>query len=200
MERSKKRRRSNEGEGSGDAAGNDGEATVYLRLGSALQKQLAGRSHCTPADLTKNTLIARLLEIGELTLVDAVFDVSVQMLAGDTFDVTMDNKDSKVLALKHKIQDKQGTSVDCQELLLVDGASAEGEGGKSEGVGGSTDVVGRVILEDAADVVGACSVILYVKESGEGDSFCLILFILRFIMLFVFVCYLLSDAKANSES
>ena len=180
-ERSKKRRRSNEGEGTGDAAGNDGEATVYLRLGAALQKQLGGRSHCTPADLTKNTLIARLLEIGELTLVDAVFDVSVQMLAGDTFDVTMDNKDSKVLALKHKIQDKQGTSVDCQELLLVDGA-AEGEGGKSEGAGEGMDVADRVVLQDAADVVGACSVILYVKESGEGDSFCLILFILRFIM------------------
>ena len=47
------------------------------------------------------------------------------MLAGDTFDVTMDNKDSKVLALKHKIQDKQGTSVDCQELLLVDGPSED---------------------------------------------------------------------------
>ena len=78
---------------------------MYLRLGAALQKQLSGRSHCTPADLTKNTLIARLLEIGELTLVDAVFDVSVQMLAGDTFDVTMDNKDSKELALKHKIQE-----------------------------------------------------------------------------------------------
>ena len=145
------------------------------------KKQLAGRSHCTPADLTKNTLIARLLEIGELTLVDAVFDVSVQMLAGDTFNVTMDNKDSKVLALKHKIQDKQGTSVDCQELLLV-GGEAEGEGGKSEGAGEGIDVVDRVVLQDAADVVGACSVILYVKESGEGDSFCLILFILRFIM------------------
>ena len=160
---------------------------MYLRLGAALRKQLAGRSHCTPADLTKNTLIARLLEIGELTLVDAVFDVSVQMLAGDTFDVTMDNKDSKVLALKHKIQDKQGTSVDCQELLLVDGA-AEGEGGKSEGAGEGVGVADRVVLQDAADVVGACSVILYVKESGEGDSFCLILFILRFAMLYLCSC------------
>ena len=188
-ERSKKRRRSNEGEGSG--AGNDGEATVYLRLGAALQKHLAGRSHCTPADLTKNTLIARLLEMGELTLVDAVFDVSVQMLAGDTFDVTMDNKDSKVLALKHKIQDKQGTSVDCQELLLVDGA-AEDEG-KGEGAGEGVDVSDRVVLQDAADVVGACSVVLYVKESGEGDSFCLIQ------ILFMCVC-LLSDAKSNSKS
>ena len=93
------------------------------------------------------------------------------MLAGDTFDVTMDNKDSKVLALKHKIQDKQGTSVDCQELLLVDGASAEGEGGKCEGAGERMDVADRVVLQDAADVVGACSVILYVKESGEGDAF-----------------------------
>ena len=171
---------------------------MYLRLGAALQKQLAGRSHCTPADLTKNTLIARLLEIGELTLVDAVFDVRVQTLTGDTFDVTMDNKDSKVLALKHKIQDKQGTSVDCQELLLVEGA-AEGEGGKSEGAREGVDVADRVVLQDDADVAGACSVVLYVKESGEGDSFCLILFILRFISsnCFLFVFYVLLSAMSR---
>ena len=55
----------------------------------------------------------------------------------------------------------------------------------------------RVVLQDAADVVGACSVILYVKESGEGDSFCLILFILRLV---ISICVLvLSSQRCKSK-
>ena len=98
-----------------------------------------------------------------------MFDVSVETLSGDTFEVTMGSDDNKVLALKRKISKQQGTSMARQDLILVDGA--EGEGGKSEG-GKSEDpeegmaVVDRVALRDDAALAGACSVVLYVKDSG----------------------------------
>ena len=99
-ERSKKRRRSNDD--SSEAAERaeeeeEEEATVHLRIGAALQKQLTGRTYCTPADLDKPVLIACLVALGELKLVDDVFDVSVETLSGDTFEVTMGSDDNKVL-------------------------------------------------------------------------------------------------------
>ena len=129
-ERSKKRRRSNDDSSEAAERAEEEEATVHLRIGAALQKQLAGRTYCTPADLDKPVLIACLLALGELKLVDDVFDVRVETLSGDTFKVTMDSDDNKVLALKRKIGKQQGTSMARQDLILVDGA--EGEGGKSE--------------------------------------------------------------------
>ena len=169
-ERRKKRRRSNDDSSeAAERAEEEEEATVHLRIGAALQKQLAGRTYCTPADLDKPVLIACLLALGELKLVDDVFDVSVETLSGDTFEVTMGSDDNKVLALKRKISKQQGTSMARQDLILVDGA--EGKGGKSEG-GKSEDpeegvaVVDRVALRDDAALAGACSVVLYVKDSG----------------------------------
>ena len=83
---------------------------------------------------------------------------------GDTFEVTMGSDDNKVLALKRKISKQQGTSMARQDLILVDGA--EGEGGKSEDPKEGVAVVDRVALRDNAALAGACSVVLYVKDSG----------------------------------
>ena len=164
-ERSKKRRRSNDDSSeAAERAEEEEEATVHLRIGAALQKQLAGRTYCTPADLDKPVLIACLLALGELKLVDDVFDVRVETLSGDTFEVTMGSDDNKVLALKRKISKQQGTSMARQDLILVDGA--EGEGGKSEDPEEGMAVVDRVALRDDAALAGACSVVLYVKDSG----------------------------------
>ena len=106
-------------------------------------------------------------------LVDDVFDVSVETLSGDTFEVTMGSDDNKVLALKRKISKQQGTSMARQDLLLVDGA--EGEGGKSEDPEEGMAVVDRVALRDDAALAGACSVVLYVKDSGAWFECCSLL-------------------------
>ena len=88
-------------------------AVTYMRLSSELQRKLGGRIYCTEDEITKLVLIDRLLELGELKLVKSVFDVNVQKMSGDTFDVKMGSDDNKVLSLKHKIKKIEGTSGDC---------------------------------------------------------------------------------------
>jgi hypothetical protein len=109
-------------------------------------------------------LIDRLLELGELKLVESVFDVNVQKMCGDTFDVQMGSDDNKVLSLKHKVKNKEGTSEDCIDLVLLDEAAKAA--GKSEDEKAVVDVADRVALQDGAALPGACSVLLCVKESG----------------------------------
>merc|ERR1719157_275451 len=76
----------------------------------------------------------------------------------------MGSDDNKVLALKRKISKQQGTSMARQDLILVD--KAEGEGVKSEDPEEGVAVVDRVALRDDAALAGACSVVLYVKDSA----------------------------------
>ena len=123
-----------------------------------------GGSYCGQSELPKSVLISRLLELGELKVVESVFDVSVQNLGGDTFDVQMGSDENKVLSLKHKIKKVEGTSTDCMDLVLLDEA-AGGASGKSEDMKVDVDVPDRVALVDGALLSGACCVVLYVKES-----------------------------------
>jgi hypothetical protein len=110
------------------------------------------------------------LEPGELKAVDFVFDVSVQKLCGDTFNVQMGSDDNTVLALKHKIKKTEGTSEDCQDLVLLDEGAGGGAGGKSAPAGAGVDVPDRVALQNGAVLAGACCVVLQVKESGAFDK------------------------------
>ena len=153
----------------------------HLRLSVALQchmqKEMGGSIYCTQAELPKSALIARLLELGELKAVDFVFDVSVQKLCGYTFNVQMGSDDNTVLTLKHKIKKTEGTSEDCQDLVLLDeGAGGGGAGGKSAPAGVGVDAPDRLALADGAVLPGACCVVLQVKESGAFDNlFCFVL-------------------------
>jgi hypothetical protein len=67
-------------------------------------------------------LITRLLELGELKLVESVFNVNVQKMCGQAFDVQMGSDDNKVLSLKQQIKKLEGTNGDCQDLVLIDEA------------------------------------------------------------------------------
>ena len=79
--------------------------------------------------------------------------------------------DNTVLTLKHKIKKTEGTSEDCQDLVLLDeGAGGGGAGGKSAPAGVGVDAPGRVALCDGAVLPGACCVVLQVKESGAFDK------------------------------
>ena len=93
----------------------------------------------------------------------AVFDVNVQKMCGQTFDVQMGSDDNKVLSLRQAIKKVEGTSGDCQDLVLID--EAAGAAAKSEDKA-AVDVADRVALVDGAVLLGACSVLLCVKESG----------------------------------
>ena len=142
-----------------------------MRLQLVVQKEMGRPIYCTQAELPKSALVARLLELGELKAVDSVFDVSVLKLSGDTFDVQMGSDDNTVLTLKHKIKKAEGTSEDCQDLVLLDEGAGGGAGGKSAPAGvvgvGAPD---RVALTDGAVLAGACCVVLQVKESGAFDK------------------------------
>ena len=164
-----------------EAAANQQIGAGHLRLSVGLQchlqKEMGGSIYCTQAELPKSALIARLLELGELKAVDFVFDVSVQKLCGYTFNVQMGSDDNTVLTLKHKIKKTEGTSEDCQDLVLLDeGAGGGGAGGKSAPAGVGVGAPDRVALTDGAVLPGACCVVLQVKESGAFDkSFCFVL-------------------------
>jgi hypothetical protein len=126
-------------------------------------RTLGGRIYCTEDEISKTVLIAHLLELGELKLVKSVFDVNVQKMSGQSFDVQMGSDDNKVLSLKHKIKKVEGTNGDCQDLVLID--EAAGAAGKGEDKA-DVDMADRVALVDGAVLLGACSVLLCVKESG----------------------------------
>ena len=140
------------------------------------KKEMGGSSYCTQAELPKSALIARLLELGELKAVDSVFDVSVLKLSGDTFDVQMGSDENRVITLKHKIKNQEGTSAACQDLVLLDEAAGGRAGGKAAPAGVGVDAPDRIALPDGAVLPGACCVVLQVKEPGTFDNllFCCI--------------------------
>ena len=57
-------------------------AVTYMRLSSEIHKKLGGRIYCTEDEISKKVLITRLLELGELKLVESVFNVNVQEMCG----------------------------------------------------------------------------------------------------------------------
>ena len=75
----------------------------------------------------------------------------------------MGSDDNKVLSLKHKIKKLEGASGDCQDLVLIDEAAGAAGKGEDKAV---VDMADRVALVDGAALLGACSVLLCVKESG----------------------------------
>jgi hypothetical protein len=166
MKKQKRKRAESDDDAADDGAGGSCQqpAVIYMRLSSEMQKKLGGRIYCTEDEISKTMLISRLLELGELKLVKSVFDVNVQTLCGGTFDVQMGSDDNQVLVLKHKIKKAEGTSEDCQDLVLVD--EAAGAAGKSGDDKAAADMADRVALEDGSFLPGACSVLLCVKESG----------------------------------
>ena len=165
MKKQKRKRVETDDDAADDGAGGSCQqpAVTYMRLSSEMQKKLGGRIYCTEDEISKSALIARLLELGELTLVKSVFNVNVQKMCGQAFDVQMGSDDNKVLSLKHKIKKLEGTNGDCQDLVLID--EAAGAAGKSEDKA-VVDMADRVALVDGAVLPGACSVLLCVKESG----------------------------------
>ena len=84
-----------------------------MRLSSEIQKKLGGRIYRTEDEISKTVLITRLLELGELKLVESVFNVNVQKMCGKAFDVQMGSDDNKVLSLKNKIKKAEGTNGGC---------------------------------------------------------------------------------------
>ena len=94
----------------------------------------------------------------------AVFNVNVQKMCGQTFDVQMGSDDNKVLSLKQQIKKLEGTSGDCQDVVLLD--EAAGAAGKSEDKA-VVDMADRVALVDGAVLFGACSVLLCVSEGAR---------------------------------
>jgi hypothetical protein len=131
-----------------------------IGLGTETHKKLGGRIYCTEDEISKTVLISRLLELGELKLVKSVFDVNVQKMCGQAFDVQMGSDDNKVLSLKNKIKKLEGTNGDCQDLLLLDEAAGAAGKSKDRAV---VDEADRVALVDGAVLLGACSVLLCVN-------------------------------------
>jgi hypothetical protein len=166
MKKQKRKRVEVDDDAADDGAGGSCQqsAVTYMRLSSEMHKKLGGRIYCTEDEISKTVLISRLLELGELKLVKSVFNVNVQKMCGQAFDVQMGSDDNKVLSLKNKIKKLEGTNGDCQDLVLID--EAAGAAGKSEEDKAVVGMADRVALVDGAALPGACSVLLCVKESG----------------------------------
>ena len=88
-----------------------------VRLCTALRGLLGGSKYVKQKELTREVLLSYAIQKGDVVPV-TLFTVTVEPLAGDTFDVEMEEKQNSVKQLRLLIQQEQGTPRFSQALFL----------------------------------------------------------------------------------
>ena len=100
----------------------DDEATKEedqdVRLGAALRGLLGGSKYVKQSEPSREVLLSYAIQKGDVVPV-TLFTVTVQPLAGDIFDVKMEETQNSVKQLKLLIQQEQGTPLFSQTLFLL---------------------------------------------------------------------------------
>ena len=81
-----------------------------VRLCEALRPGMGGRKYCREQELSRRVLLDYLIAKGDIAAVD-LLEVTVQMLSGTSFEVTLEvgPTTSNVRALKAEIETAEGT-------------------------------------------------------------------------------------------
>ena len=117
---------------------------------------LGGRKYVKQSELSREVLLKYAIQKGDVVPV-TLFTVTVQPLAGDIFDLQMEEKQSSVKQLRLLIQQEQGTPLFSQTLFLLP------KSGKSE-------EASEFPMTDERLIEGSCSVVLCI-DTQHGESF-----------------------------
>ena len=116
-------------------------------LSAGFQALTQGGVCCSVESLSKEVLIARLKELGDVEEVSTM-EIHVGTLSAAAFDVTLEAKDSSVAKLKKAIEAKQGARDYLQDLYRV----TKSKGKKKEREGGSSSSEEAVKVTPHRDV------------------------------------------------
>jgi len=89
-----------------------------VRLCAALRGLLGGSKYVKQSELSREVLLSYAIQKGDVVPV-TLFTVTVEPLAGDIFDVKMEEKQNSVRQLRLLIQQEQGTPRFLQTLFLL---------------------------------------------------------------------------------
>ena len=89
-----------------------------VRLCAALRSLLGGSRYVKQSELSREVLLSYAIQ-NEDALPVTLFTVTVEPLAGDIFDVQMEEKQNSVKQLRLLIQQEQGTPIFSQALFLL---------------------------------------------------------------------------------
>ena len=89
-----------------------------VRLCAALRGLLGGSKYVKQSELSREVLLSYAIQKGDVVPV-TLFTVTVEPLAGDIFDVKMEEKQNSVKQLRLLIQQEQGTPLLSQALFLL---------------------------------------------------------------------------------
>ena len=110
---------------------------------------LGGSKYVKQSELSREVLLSYVIQKGDVVPV-TLFTVTVEPLAGDIFDVQMEEKQNSVKQLRLLIQQEQGTPRFSQALFLLP---------KS----GKTEEASEFPMTDEQLLEGKCSVVLCVQ-------------------------------------
>ena len=122
-----------------------------MRLCAALRGLLGGSKYVKQSELSREVLLSYAIQKGDVVPV-TLFTVTVEPLAGDIFDVQMEEKQNSVKQLRLLIQQEQGTPLFSQALFLLP---------KS----GKTEDASEFPMTDDKTIEGPCSVVLCVQTA-----------------------------------
>ena len=122
-----------------------------VRLCAALRGLLGGSKYVKQSELSREVLLSYAIQKGDVVPV-TLFTVTVEPLAGDIFDVKMEEKQNSVKQLRLLIQQEQGTPLFSQALFLLP---------KS----GKTEEASEFPMTDEQLLEGKCSVVLCVQTA-----------------------------------
>ena len=126
-----------------------------VRLCAALRGLLGGSKYVKQSELSREVLLSYAIQKGDVVPV-TLFTVTVEPLAGDIFDVQMEEKQNSVKQLRLLIQQEQGTPLFSQALFLLP---------KS----GKTEEASEFPMTDEYLIEGSCSVVISVQAPAiEG--------------------------------
>ena len=150
--RSKKRARTDDGDGVASPAAAPSEEDQDIRLSQTLRGLMNGRKYVKQREITRTLCLAMLVQQGLITPV-TLYKIKVDLFAGDSFSVDLEKGESSVKSLKSLIQDKEGISIFSQTLFKL------AKSGKAEDASEFPSMADDAIIEESLSVALCISVL-----------------------------------------
>ena len=141
-----------------------------VRLCAGLRGLLGGSKYVKQSELSREVLLSYAIQKGDVVPV-TLFTVTVEPLAGDIFDVKMEEKQNSVKQLRLLIQQEQGTPLFSQASFLLP---------KS----GKTEEASEFPMTDGQSIEGSCSVVLCIDTQHGESLHCCVIYLILFVFAF----------------
>ena len=122
--------------------------TQHVALPDGLRALMGGRKFCPQEELTRDVLLRYLKAKEDIRKVEGLLNITVQTMAGKSFDVVLESGSSAQIGLlKSEIEEAEGTPACRQDLLVL----REGEAAAAE-EGSAVPLADDFLLSDSCTI------------------------------------------------